>query len=136
MKMNTPILVGTLFVSALFQVSQFPLLAIGEKVAVHAEVQPVATIKYIGIQDEFYLFQVDCKQPSEGRATLRITDGNGNEIFRTSFFEKVYSRRIKIAREGYKSLQFVLNAKNQLFTKTYAINSQLVEKVEVEEVIK
>lgn len=136
MKMNTPILAGTLFVSALFQVSQFPLLANEEYVAVQAEIQPVATIKYIGIQDEFYLFQVDYKQPSETRTTLRITDGNGVELFRTSFHEKVFSRRIKIAREGYKTLQFVLDAKNQVISKTYAINSELVEKVEVEEVIK
>src|SRR4030095_6938852 len=116
MKMNTPILAGTLFVSALFQVSQFPLFANEKNVAMHAASQPVATIKYLGIQDEFFLFQVDYKQQSEARTTLRITDGNGTELFRVTFNDKFFSRRIKIARDGYKNLQFVLDGKNQLIT--------------------
>jgi len=136
MKMNTSILKRTLLISALFDVSQFPSFANEKNVAIHAEVQPVATIKYLGIQDEFYLFQVDYRQPSEARAILRITDGNGTELFRKVFNEKVFSRKIKIAREGYKNLQFVFDGNKQIVTKTYAINTELVEKIEVTEVVK
>ncbi len=136
MKMNTTILMRTLLAAALFPVSQFPSFANEKNVAVHAEMQPVATIKYPGVYDEFYLFQVDYKQPSEARAILRITDGNGDELFRTSFNEMAYSRKIKIARDGYTNLKFAFESKSQVITKTYSINTELVEKVEVEEVVK
>jgi hypothetical protein len=136
MKMNISILKHALVISGLLQVPQVPSFANEKNVAVHAEIQPVATIKYLGIQDEFYLFQVDYRQPSESRATLRITDGNGTELFRTVFSEKVFTRKIKIAREGYKNLQFVFDGNKQLVTKTYAINIEMVEKIVVEEMVK
>ena len=134
--MNTSILMRSLLVaaSALFVGSQTHVFANEKNVAVYSETKPAATIKYLGVQDEYFLFQVDLKQPKEQRASLRISDGNGTEIYRTTIFEKDFSRKIKIPREGFKNLQFVFDAQGQLLTKTYSINTEVIEKVAVEEV--
>ena len=67
------------------------------------------------------------------RQTLRILDENGVELYRETIGKGDFYRMVKIVRNDYSRLYFVVDSPKGQYRKTFNIRPELVERLNVEE---
>jgi hypothetical protein len=96
-------------------------------------VKPTGTeIRYAGSNHDFINFEVSVK--GNQRQTLRIFDENGVELYRESIGKGELTRMVKILRNDYARLNFVVDSPNGQYRKAFNIKAELIERLNVEEV--
>jgi len=114
------------------------VLTVSSACAVQAQhsasaVKPNGTeIRYAGSNHDFINFEVSVK--GNQRQTLRIFDENGVELYRESIGKGELTRMVKILRNDYARLNFVVDSPNGQYRKAFNIKAELIERLNVEEV--
>jgi hypothetical protein len=97
-----------------------------------------AEVKYIGNSAEGSpLFNVLYNNSNGARFSLRIMDGDGNQIYMASFADKKFDKKFKLAEpEIIGKLVFVIRNYEDNSEQTFEVNSNshLEESIEVKEV--
>ena len=88
-------------------------------------------IRYVGCNHDFINFEVTVK--GNERQTLRILDENGVELYRETIGKGDFNRMVKILRNDYAPLYFVVDSQKGQYKKTFNIRPELVERLNVEE---
>jgi hypothetical protein len=90
-------------------------------------------IRYTGANQDFYNFEVAVRQTGNQRLTLRILDEAGVELYRESFGKGGFSKAIKVVRNDYARLSFVVDSQNGQYKKAFKIHSEVLERINVVE---
>lgn len=88
-------------------------------------------IRYVGSNLDFINFEVSVK--GNHRQTLRIMDENGVELYRENIGKGEFTRMVKILRNDYARLYFIVDSQNGQYRKTFNIRPELIERLHVEE---
>jgi hypothetical protein len=91
-------------------------------------------IRYAGTNDDFFNFEVSVRNADDKKLTLRILDQNGIELYREVIGKRDYSKFVKVIRNDYSRLNFVIDAQNGQYKKTFRIQSEVLEQVSVVEI--
>jgi hypothetical protein len=90
-------------------------------------------IRYTGANQDFYNFEVAVRQTGNQRFTLRILDEAGVVLYRESIGKGGFSKTIKIVRNDYARLNFVVDSQNGQYKKAFKIQSEVLERINVVE---
>lgn len=131
MKVNVVKNMFVLVLSVLFSAAAMANSA--DSVSARAEKKLNVDIRYTGANLDFYNFEVAVGQPSAKRYTLRILDESGAELYRESFGKGGFTKAIKIVRNDYARLSFVVDSQNGQYKKSFKIQSEVLERINVVE---
>lgn len=90
-------------------------------------------IRYTGANQDFFNFEVAIRQSGTQRLTLRILDEAGVELYRESFGKGGFNKAIKVVRNDYARLNFVIDSQNGQYRKAFKIQSEVLERINVVE---
>ncbi|MES1215142.1 MAG: hypothetical protein ABUT20_06485 [Bacteroidota bacterium] len=123
---------GALFVSTIISLStasaQAPLVA-----GYH---ENTAVIKYIGSDNDSYVFNVTYTNDNADKFLLRILDSTGNTLFAGTYNNKKFDKRFRIEKEGNDKLNIVIkNLKDnsvqnfEIKARTQVVNDVVIRKL-------
>jgi hypothetical protein len=134
MKVNVLKNMFVLVISVLF--SAVAMASSVDSVSAKTEKNSNVEIRYTGANQDFYNFEVAVRQNGNQRLTLRILDEAGVELYRESFGKGGFSKAIKVVRNDYTRLSFVVDSQNGQYKKAFKIKSEVLERINVvEEVV-
>lgn len=109
--------------------AQIPVAA-----AIH---ENTAFVKYIGADNESYVFNVAYNNENGDRFLLTIINGSGDTIFAGTYNEKKFDKRFRLQKEGNDKLNFVIKNLKDNSRQTFEIKSttQTIEDVVVRKII-
>lgn len=94
--------------------------------AIQASAETSTDIRYVGNNTDFFKFEVNLKQQNGQRLLLRVLDQNGVELYRETVNSKEFSKIVKVTRDDYERLQFIVTGNNGTsFAKSFAINADM-----------
>jgi hypothetical protein len=91
------------------------------------------SVKYIGSEEGYLLFQVEVNTPANGFSLFKINDKTDGEIFSQSWKNTTKMQTFKIERKGDQELSFTLYAGKKTFTKSFSTSTSLIENTTVTE---
>jgi hypothetical protein len=100
--------------------------------------ETVATVKYVGGDNESYVFNVAYNNESGQKFLLRITDADDNTLFAGTYTDKKFDKRFKLLKEESDGkLKFVIKNLKDNSVQTFEVTttSQVVEDVVIKKVI-
>ncbi|HUM48360.1 MAG TPA: hypothetical protein PLD84_15620 [Chitinophagales bacterium] len=98
-----------------------------------AEKANAPEIRFVGSNHDFINFEVSVRQAGNQKQILRIIDENGVELYRENLGKGEFTKLVKIVRNDYARLNFVVDAPNAQFKKSFNIKNVVVERLSVEE---
>lgn len=90
-------------------------------------------IRYTGSSPDFLNFAVSVHSTGNQKIILRIKDENGYELYRESIGKRDFTKLIKVFRNDHSRLQFVVDAQNSQYKKSFKIQSEILESINVTE---
>ncbi len=90
-------------------------------------------IRFVGSNPDFINFEVSLRQNGNQKQTLRILDENGVELYREIIRKGEFAKLVKVVRNDYSRLNFVIDAQNSQYKKSFNIRNEVVERLNVEE---
>ncbi len=118
------------FISATVAAAQIPV-----NTAFH---ETVVSVKYLGADNDSYVFNVAYNNESGEKFLLRITDADGNTLFAGTYTDKKFDKRFKLLKEGSDGkLKFVIKNLKDNSVQTFEVTttSQVVEDVVIRKII-
>lgn len=94
--------------------------------------QEPLTVKYIGSEDNYLLFQVEVNTPA-AFSLFRINDSNEGELFSQSWKNSNKPLTFKIEKKEAQELSFTLVTGKKSFVKNFAASTNSVETTTVSE---
>lgn len=88
-----------------------------------------AEVKYTGNNPEFIDFEVNLRQQPNQRAVLRIVDDAGHEMYREVINRKDFNRVIRVVKNDYPNLQFIVETATGQYRKTFNIVAESAERI-------
>ncbi len=96
--------------------------------------KPVSVeIRYTGSSSDFLDFTVAVRQTGDQKMVLRIKDENGQELYRENIGKRDFTKFIRVFRNDYSRLQFVVDTQDGQYKKSFKIQSEILENVKVTE---
>jgi|LakMenEpi03Aug12_release.lakeMendotaPanAssembly.Ray.scaffolds.fasta_scaffold18061_7 hypothetical protein len=90
-------------------------------------------VRFVGSNPDFINFEVSLRQNGNQKQTLRILDENGVELYREIIRKGEFAKLVKVVRNDYSRLNFVIDAQNSQYKKSFNIRNEVVERLNVEE---
>jgi hypothetical protein len=90
-------------------------------------------VKYLGEGDGYLSFEVTFTSEVPTKSRFIIEDKNEAELYSTYFESGFKKQRIKIEKEDFKALNFKLFVGKKSYSKSYSVNTSLVETITVDE---
>ena len=92
-----------------------------------------AFVKYVGADNESYVFNVAYNNENGDKFLLTIINGSGDIIFAGTYSEKKFDKRFRLLKEGNDKLNFVIKNLKDNSRQTFEIKSttQTIEDVVV-----
>jgi hypothetical protein len=131
MKVNVVKNMFVLVISVLF--SAVAMATSVDSVSTKTEKNSNVDIRYTGANQDFYNFEVVVRQTGNQRLTLRILDEAGVELYRENFGKRGFNKSIKVVRNDYARLSFVVDSQNGQYKKAFKIQSEVLERINVVE---
>ena len=100
--------------------------------------ETIITVKYLGIDNESYVFNVAYNNENGEKFLLRITDADGNTLFAGTYTDKKFDKRFRLLKEGSDGkLKFVIRNLKDHSVQTFEVTttSQVVEDVVIKKII-
>ena len=96
-----------------------------------------ANIKFVGADNDSYVFNVAYNKENGDKFLLRILDARGDVLFAGTYSDKKFDKRFRLVKDGNDKLNFeIKNLKdNSIQTFEIITTTQLVEDVVVRKVI-
>jgi len=91
-------------------------------------------IRYAGTNEDFFNFEVSVRNADDKKLTFRVIDQNGLELYREVIGKRDFSKFVKVVRNDYSRLHFVIDSQNGQYRKSFRIQSEVLVQVNVEEV--
>ena len=98
----------------------------------NATVEPMA-VKYLGSSEDYLVFEVSLKSEANGYATFEIEDQNEGALYSTGLDKNATTKTIKIEKKNDQVLNFKLSVDKKVYTKSFSVNTSVVEKTTVSE---
>jgi hypothetical protein len=98
-----------------------------------AEKSVSVEIKYTGSSPDFLNFSVAVHSTGNQKLVLRIKDENGHELYRENIGKRDFTKFIKVFRNDYSRLQFVVDTQDGQYKKSFKIQSEILESINVTE---
>ncbi len=95
--------------------------------------KPSLEVVYLGVEGDFLLFTVKAEKVVP-KTVFSIRNEAGDDIYREFHSEISSIRRIRIPRSVGHTIRFILGSKKQQCSKTFTINTNIVETVQVKEI--
>lgn len=95
--------------------------------------KPSLEVVYLGTEGDFLLFTVKAEKVVP-KTVFSIRNEAGDDIYREYHSEISSVRRIRIPRAAGHTIRFILGNRKQQCSKTFTINTNIVETVQVKEI--
>lgn len=96
--------------------------------------ESVATVKYLGTQDDMIVFNVSYPNPDGGKFMLTVKDQDGTQLYQNLFSEKSFYKQFRLPKADKDRIVFIFhNSREADVVKTFEINvnSRFVQEVAV-----
>jgi hypothetical protein len=93
--------------------------------AIQQGAETASDIRYVGNNSDFFKFEVNLKQLVGQKLLLRVLDENGMELYRETVNSKEFSKIVKVTRNDYARLQFIVTGTGTSFSKSFSINAEV-----------
>ena len=90
-------------------------------------------VKYLGEGDGYLSFEVTFTSTAPTKSRFIIEDKNEMELYSTYFESSSKKQTIKIEKEDFKALNFKLFVGKKSYSKSFSVNTSLVETITVAE---
>lgn len=120
-----------IILSSLFFLSS--VSATGDRKSTEPAEKASLEVTFLGVEGDFLLFTVKAEKVAP-KTFFTIRNEAGDEIYRELHTEINSMRRIRIPRLAVHTLHFVLGRKKQQCVKTFTINTNFIETVQVKEI--
>jgi hypothetical protein len=90
-------------------------------------------VKYLGDDGEYLNFEVSFTSESPKKSRLIIEDKNDIELYGAYFGTSPRTQTIKIEKGDVKALNFKLFVDRKMYSKSFSVNTSLVETITVAE---
>ncbi len=117
---RTIILISSLFMS---------FFAVAENRAGTDPAAPVMEVTYDGVDGDYLLFTV--KATVATKSFFVIKNETGDDLHREVYYEGNSIRRIRIQKTDIRRIHFILSQKKKQCSRTFKVNTQLVETTHV-----
>jgi hypothetical protein len=91
------------------------------------------TVKYLGSQEDYLIFQVEVNTAGDNFALLKINDKADGELYSQSCKSTSKTQTFKIEKRDSQELSFKLLSGKNVYTKTFSSNTSIIEKTTVNE---
>jgi hypothetical protein len=91
------------------------------------------TVKYLGTQNDFLVFQVEVNTGDNGFNIIKINDREEGELYSQPLKAAVKMQTFKIEKKNYQELSFKLLSGKKLYSKSFSTNTSVIETVTVNE---
>lgn len=91
------------------------------------------TVKYIGNDEGYILFQVEVNTGDQNYSLLKINDKNEGELYSQSYKKSLKLTTFKIEKKDAQEISFRLMAGKKVYTKTFSTNTSTIEATSVNE---
>jgi len=127
--------VRSLLVPVLFTVvfSFIAVSASAELPVVKTENPVSVEIRYTGSSPDFLNFAVAVRSAGSQKMVLRIKDESDHELYRETIGKREFTKFIKVFRNDYSRLYLVVDAQDGQYTKSFKIQSEILETIKVTE---
>ena len=109
------------------------VIAVDAQTFVTVEKQVAPEVRFAGSNHDFINFEVSVRQIGNQKLTLRILDESGVELYRENIGKGEFTKLVKVIRNDYSRLNFVIDSQNNQYKKSFNIKSEVVERLNVEE---
>jgi len=109
------------------------VIAVDAQTFVAVEKQVTTEVRFAGSNHDYINFEVSVRQIGNQKLTLRILDESGVELYRENIGKGEFTKLVKIIRNDYSRLNFVIDSPNSQYKKSFNIKSEFVERLNVEE---
>ena len=92
-------------------------------------------VRYMGEDSEFVVLQVILTKGAKADAILRITDGEGTELFYERVTSAEHVRYIKVSPDELKSIEVAYSTTDGELKKKYNLNMTSLNTAKIEEVV-
>jgi hypothetical protein len=99
--------------------------------ATTANAEPLA-VKYLGSSEEYLVFEVTLVSANSS-ALFEIEDQNEGALYSTGLDKNATTKTIKIEKKDDQVLNFKLSVDKKVYTKSFSVNTSVVEKTTVAE---
>ncbi|MEO7767292.1 MAG: hypothetical protein ABIS01_07690 [Ferruginibacter sp.] len=103
------------------------------KASYSANAEEPLKVKYLGDDGSYLLFQVTLQPKGSANALFAIEDKNEGELYSSGLPADVKVQTIKIEKRDEQVLSFKLFLGSKTFSKSFSVNSHLVETTTVAE---
>ena len=118
--------------TAIIAVIAFSNTAAAQTKATPAANEPF-TVKYIGNEEGYILFQVEVNTGDKNFSLLKINDKNEGELYSQSYKKSVRPTTFKIEKKDAQEISFRLLSGKKVYTKTFSTNTSTIESTSVNE---
>ncbi len=91
------------------------------------------TVKYIGNDEGYILFQVEVNTGDKNFSLLKINDKNEGELYSQSYKKSAKPTTFKIEKKDTQEISFRLLAGKKVYTKTFSTSTSNIETTSVNE---
>ena len=91
------------------------------------------SVKYIGADDDYLLFQVTIQTNDAIHPVLHIADKNAGELYAETIKSNSIVENIKIEKTENQDLNFELVEGKKTYCKSFTVNTSMIEKTTVSE---
>jgi hypothetical protein len=105
-----------------------------QETAVQQGADPSADIWYVGTNEDYFKFEVNLRQAANQKLVLRVLDENGVVLYRETVNAREFNKLIKVTRNDYSRLSFIVSGSGTSFTKSFSINVEVSENYLVNEI--
>ena len=109
------------------------VIAVDAQTFVAVEKQVTTEVRFAGSNHDYINFEVSVRQIGNQKLTLRILDESGVELYRENIGKGEFTKLVKVIRNDYSRLNFVIDSPNNQYKKSFNIKSEFVERLNVEE---
>jgi len=89
------------------------------------------TVKYLGSEGDYLYFEVSLKPQTEGKAKFEIVDKNEGAFYAAGVSNDFKVKTYKVEKREDQVLDFRLHFGKKTYSKTFSINTSLVENTTV-----
>ena len=85
------------------------------------------TVKYLGTDDVYLHFEVTMELPNPSKAVFAVEEKNEGELYSSLVRKNHKVQTVKIEKGSYDALNFKLVVGKKTYSKSFAVNTSLVE---------
>jgi hypothetical protein len=91
------------------------------------------TVKYLGTDGNYLLFEVNLKSDFAGQAKFKVEDKDAGPLYYNNFKSNFNIKTLKVEKKDAQELDFIVTLNKTTYSKSFSISTSQVENVTVSE---